>query len=226
MRYSPLLAIPVSFLLTIPASARPRAEPPSVTAETALAELKSGNEHHARHAYSHPHETPDRQRELVKGQHPHAIILSCSDSRVPPEIVFDQGLGDLFTIRVAGNVADAAVIGSIEYAAEHLHSPLVVVMGHESCGAVTAATEAGPATGHLPSIVDAIHPAVEKARSAPGDLLANAVRLNVEMVVSALRASTPVLSEMVHSGHLRVVGAVYSLETGRVTWLPEKDTTH
>jgi len=193
----------------------------SVTAESALAELKAGNEHHMRHRYTHPHESTARQRELVKAQHPHAIILSCADSRVPPEIVFDQGLGDLFTVRVAGNVADDAVIGSIEYAADHLHAPLLVVLGHESCGAVTAATEAGAAPGHLPTIVKAIQPAVERARSIPGDLLANAVRLNVEMVVTQLRASSPILSEMVTKGHLRVVGAVYSLQTGRVTWLPE-----
>jgi len=191
------------------------------TADQALAELKAGNQHHAAHQYTHPHQTASRQRELVQGQHPHAVVLTCADSRVAPEIVFDQGLGDLFTIRVAGNIAGDAEIASIEYAAEHLHTPLVVVMGHQSCGAVAAAVEGGEAPGHLPSLIAAIRPAVDKARGQPGDLSANAVRINVEMVVAQLRSSTPVLAELVGSGKLKIVGAVYSLENGKVTWLPE-----
>jgi carbonic anhydrase len=193
----------------------------AATAETALAELKEGNRHHVQHRYTHPHETPTRQKSLISGQHPHAMILGCADSRVPPEIIFDQGLGDLFAIRVAGNITDDAVLASIEYAAEHLHTPLLVVMGHGSCGAVTAATEAGVPPGHLSALVGPIRPAVEKARGMPGDLVANAVRLNVEMVVAQIRDSAPLLNEMVKSGRLRVVGAVYSLENGEVTWLPE-----
>ena len=149
------------------------------------------------------------------------MILSCADSRVPPEIIFDQGLGDLFAIRVAGNITDDAILASIEYAAEHLHTPLLVVMGHGSCGAVTAATEAGEPPGHMSALVRPIRPAVEKARGMPGDLVANAVRLNVEMVVAQIRDSAPLLSAMVKTGQLRVVGAVYSLENGEVTWLPE-----
>ena len=192
-----------------------------ITADSVLAELKAGNEHHVAHRYQHPHENVDRQRELVTGQHPHAEILSCSDSRVPPEIVFDQGLGDLFIIRVAGNVATDTEIGSLEYGAEHLHIPLLVVMGHESCGAVTAAVEGGPPEGHVASLVSLIKPAVEKSRGMPGDPVANAVRANVEMVVQQLRSSTPILSELVAHGKLRIVGAIYSLKTGSVTWLPE-----
>jgi carbonic anhydrase len=141
---------------------------------------------------------------------------------VPPEIVFDKGLGDLFTIRVAGNIAGDAEIASIEYAVEHLHTPLVVVMGHQSCGAVAAAIEGGEAPGHLPTLVEAIRPAVEKAKALPGDLEANAVRLNVEMVVEQLRASHPVLEEHVAEGKLRIVGAIYSLDTGNVAWVPDK----
>ena len=118
---------------------------PNVTPDAVVAELKIGNAHHVRHQYQHPHETRARQRELVAGQHPHAEILSCADSRVPPEIIFDQGLGDLFTVRVAGNVATDVEIGSLEYGAEHLHIPLLVVLGHESCGAVTAAVQGGAA---------------------------------------------------------------------------------
>ena len=192
-----------------------------ITADSVLAELKTGNKHHVAHRYQHPHETLDRQRQLVSGQHPHAEILSCSDSRVPPEIVFDQGLGDLFIIRVAGNVASDTEIGSLEYGAEHLHIPLLVVLGHESCGAVTAAVQGGPPEGHIAALVDLIKPAVEKTRGMPGDPVANTVRINVEMVVKQLRSSTPILSELVAHGKLRIVGAVYSIETGAVTWLPD-----
>jgi carbonic anhydrase len=214
------IAVLVAFVCRVGAGA-PLATEQAATAEAALAELKEGNRHHVQHRYRHPHETPTRQKSLIGGQHPHAMILGCADSRVPPEIIFDQGLGDLFTIRVAGNITDDAILGSIEYAAEHLHTPLLVVMGHGSCGAVTAATEAGEAPGHLPALVRSIRPAVEKARGMPGDVVANAVRLNVEMVVAQIRASAPLLNEMVKTGHLRVVGAVYSLESGEVTWLPE-----
>ena len=192
-----------------------------ITADSVLAELKAGNEHHVTHRYQHPHESADRQRELVAGQHPHAEILSCSDSRVPPEIIFDQGLGDLFIVRVAGNVASDAEIGSLEYGAEHLHTPLIVVLGHESCGAVTAAVQAGPSEGHITALVNLIKPAVEKSRGMSGDPVANAVRINVEIVVKQLRSSTPILSELVAHGKLKIVGGVYSLKTGSVTWLPD-----
>lgn len=192
-----------------------------ITADSVLAELKTGNKHHVAHRHQHPHETLERQRQLVSGQHPHAEILSCSDSRVPPEIVFDQGLGDLFIVRVAGNVASDTEIGSLEYGAEHLHVPLIVVLGHESCGAVTAAVQGGPPEGHIGSLVDLIKPAVEKSRGMSGDSVSNAVRMNVELVVKQLRTSTPILSELVAHGKIKIVGAVYSIETGAVTWLPD-----
>jgi carbonic anhydrase len=189
-----------------------------------ITELKLGNEHHATKRYEHPHQSASRQRELVSGQHPHASILSCADSRVAPEIVFDQGLGDLFDVRVAGNVAGDAEVASLEYAAEHLQCPLIIVLGHEKCGAVSAAVEGGEAKGHLPALVDAIKPAVQAAAGLPGDRIENAVRINVENVVRQLRESKPILHELTLDGHLKVVGAVYSLETGRVTWLPDEST--
>src|SRR6478609_1893929 len=134
----------------------------NVTADSVLAELTAGNVHHVAHRYQHPHETAERQRELASGQSPHAEILSCADSRVPPELIFDQGLGDLFIIRVAGNIAGDTEIASLEYGAEHLHIPLLIVLGHESCGAVTAAVAGGEPEGHLSSLVDLIKPAVDK----------------------------------------------------------------
>lgn len=189
------------------------------SADTVLRELKAGNDHHLAKRYQHPHQTASRQREVAQGQHPHAIVLSCPDSRVAPEIILDQGLGDLFDVRVAGNVASDAELASIEYAAEHLHTPVLVVMGHQKCGAVTAAAEPGEAEGHLPSLLAMIRPAVDKARTQPGDLIENAVRINVENVVRQIRLSTPVLAALVDRGELTVAGAVYSLDTGKVIWL-------
>src|SRR5215216_3885696 len=218
MKHFSTLSIGILFLL---AATLPDIAGSKLTADSVLAELKTGNLHHVRHQYQHPHETVERQRELVEEQHPHAEILSCADSRVPPEIIFDQGLGDLFVVRVAGNVATDAEIGSLEYGAEHLHIPLLVVLGHESCGAVTAAVQGGLPEGHIASLVDLIKPAVEKTRGMPGDPVSNAVRMNVELVVKELRTSTPILSELVAHGKLRIVGAVYSIETGAVTWLPD-----
>jgi carbonic anhydrase len=196
----------------------------SVMADSALAELKRGNARHIHHQYRHPHETAQRQRELISGQHPHVEILSCSDSRVPPEIIFDEGLGDLFVVRVAGNVATDTELASLEYGAEHLHIPLLVVMGHENCGAVTAALNGGPVEGHLETLVHLLEPAIKKSRQLRGDPLANAVRTNVEMMVQQLRDSTPTLSVLVAHGKLKIVGAVYSLKTGKVTWLPETNS--
>jgi len=189
--------------------------------DAVLAELKAGNEHHATHKYQHPHESISRQLELVTGQHPQAQVLSCADSRVPPEIIFDQGLGDLFVVRVAGNVASDTELGSLEYGAEHLHIPLLIVLGHESCGAVTAAVEGGETEGHISALMNLIKPAVDKTRGTAGDPVDNAVRMNVRMVVQQLRSSTPVLSGLVARGKLKIVGGVYSLKTGLVTWLDE-----
>ena len=193
------------------------------TPASVLAELKAGNERFASHHVTHPHQTSARRTELAGGQQPHAVILACADSRVAPEIVFDKGLGDLFTVRVAGNIAGDPEIASIEYAVEHLHVPLIVVMGHQSCGAVGAAIEGGEAPGHLPALIDAIKPSVDKARAMKGDLSDNAIRVNVEAVVAQLEASRPILAEHVADGSLKVIGGVYSLKTGRVAWLPESN---
>src|SRR3954464_5257421 len=194
------------------------------SADAVLRELKAGNDHHVSKRYEHPHQNAARQRELADTQHPHATILSCADSRVAPEIVLDQGLGDLFDVRVAGNVAGDAELASLEYAAVHLHTPLLVVMGHQKCGAVTAAAESGEAEGHLPSLLGLIRPAVERARTQPGDVIDNAVRINVEHIVQQIRDSMPVLAPLVGRGTLKVVGAVYSLDTGKVEWLRGKQT--
>ena len=191
------------------------------TADAVLADLKAGNAHHVAKQYLRPNQTAERQRALAGGQNPHCGILTCADSRVPPEIVFDRGLGDLFDVRVAGNVAGDDELASIEYAAEHFDLPLIVVMGHSKCGAVDAAVKGGELHGKLPQLIGAIRPAVDRTKGMPGDPVANAVRANVENVVNQLRGSRPVLAELVAKGRLRIVGAVYSIETGKVDWLPE-----
>ncbi len=164
-----------------------------------------------------------RRAELTKSQHPFAIIVSCSDSRVPPEIVFDQGLGDLFVLRVAGNVIDDHSLGSIEYAVDHLAVRLIVVLGHQRCGAVKAAKETiaakGKAPAHIQSLVTAIKPAVEA--TVHGDLEAT-VEANVKNVALALRSSPPILKPKIDSGEVRVIGAYYNLDTGAVSFLDEK----
>jgi len=195
------------------------AEGPVAGPDDALRRLVEGNQRYAASQSTDLNESAARRAALTGGQSPFATIFSCVDSRVPPELVFDQGLGDLFDVRTAGHVVGDMELGSIEYAAEHLHTPLVVVMGHQKCGAVTAAADGGAAAGHLPSLIALIRPAIDAARSRPGDLIDNAVRINVENVVRQVRESTPVLSALVAHGELTVVGAVYSLDTGKVEWL-------
>ena len=219
IRCFPNLALVILLLCPVVVIGTGQKNQDKVTPDSALAELKDGNAHHAAHRYTHPHETASRMRQLASVQHPHAEILSCADSRVPPEILFDQGLGDLFVVRVAGNVVSDTELGSLEYGAEHLHVPLLVVLGHQHCGAVTAAVEGGEAPGHIGALTALLRPAVDKTRGMPGDRVENAVRANVEMVVKQLRSSGPLLEKLVSSGELKVVGAVYSLDTGKVTWL-------
>lgn len=193
-----------------------------ISADAALARLKAGNERFRGEHLKHPDQGLVRVHELEAGQHPYAVIVSCSDSRVPPEIVFDEGLGDLFVVREAGHVADAATLGSVEYAVEHLHAHLVVVLGHEQCGAVAAASEVitknAKPEGHIVNLVDAIRPAVERAKSGRGDLLARAVRANVDLVTETLRGSHPILFDHLAEGSVKVVGGVYDLHTGAIEW--------
>lgn len=196
-------------------------EASGITGDQALATLMAGNKQYAAAKLNHPNQTVKRREELVKGQHPFAVILSCSDSRVPPEVIFDQGLGDLFIIRVAGNVVDDIALGSIEYAAEHLGTPLVMVLGHEKCGAITATVEGGKAPGHIDAVVQALKPAVEKVKDQPGDKVENAVKANIGLIVEQLKISKPILAELVKEGKLKIVGARYDLDTGLVDVINE-----
>jgi carbonic anhydrase len=167
---------------------------PSVAPAEAISKLKEGNARYTGGNPQHPRQAKDRRAELTKSQHPFAVVIGCADSRVPPEIVFDQGLGDLLVNRVAGNVIDDHSLGSTEYAVDHLGTRLIVVLGHQSCGAVKAAKETiaakGKAPGHIESLVTAIKPAVEE--TVKDDLDAT-IKANVNNVVRALRSSRPIL---------------------------------
>jgi len=184
-----------------------------------LQRLIEGNKRFAASKAEHINQSEERRIELAKGQKPFAVVVTCSDSRVPPEIIFDQGLGDIFVIRTAGNIVDDIGLGSIEYAVEHLGVRLIVVLGHEKCGAVDAAVKSGHAEGHIQNLIDAIRPIVEKEKKNKGDLLDNSVKANVLMVVKKLNSSEPILKEFVHEKKLTIVGARYDLDDGVVTIL-------
>ncbi|MEH2271157.1 MAG: carbonic anhydrase [Nostoc sp.] len=197
------------------------AEIPSTSAESlnpdaALQKLIEGNQRFVDHHPQYPDQSELRLHEVAQAQHPFATILSCADSRVPAEIVFDQGIGDIFDVRIAGNIATREAIGSIEYAVVLLGSPLLMVMGHERCGAVTAAVQNESLLGDIGTFVKAIKPAVKKVKGQPGDAVENAVVANVQYQIERLKRSQ-LLTEQVRSGKLKIVGGRYDLDTGRVT---------
>ena len=197
-----------------------------LTAQEALTRLQEGNKRFVEGKSTYNTNDTRRRNELVDGQTPFAIILGCSDSRVPAEIVFDQGLGDLFVIRIAGNIVAPSQIGSIEFAVETFQTPLVVVLGHTRCGAVAATLNQirqpqASRSQHLRSIVERIRPAVEplseiRTDLTPEQLLERAIRSNIRMSVNQLRHGSSFLEEIHDSGSLWIVGAEYSLESGEV----------
>ena len=188
-------------------------------ADEALQRLREGNERYVANKSTDLNESQSRRVELAQGQNPFATIFSCVDSRVPPELVFDRGLGDLFVIRTAGHVIDNAVLGSLEYGVAELKIPLLMVLGHEKCGAVKATVEAVEknvtAEAEINWLVDGIRPAVEEVKAQPGDLLDNAVKANVMLTVERLKGSA-ILSEALEKSELRIVGGRYDLDTGMV----------
>ncbi|HZO28580.1 MAG TPA: carbonic anhydrase [Chloroflexota bacterium] len=189
-------------------------------ADMALATLMEGNRRYVASLPVHPGRSPEHRVEVAQAQRPFAAILGCADSRVPAEIVFDQGIGDLFVVRVAGNVVDDAVLGSIEYAVLELRVPLVLVLGHGRCGAVKAAIDiaagSGQPPGRLPVLVEAIQPAIERVKGRLGDLLDNSVRANVRLIADHLRTTEPILAPSVRADQVKIVGARYDLDTGEV----------
>lgn len=191
----------------------------SLSPETALEKLLAGNERFVQQKLEHPDQSFSRVKEVASAQHPFATILSCADSRVTAEIIFDQGLGDLFDVRIAGNIATPEAIGSIEYAVALLGSPLLMVLGHERCGAVTAAVKNEVLPGEIGTFIKPIQPAVAKTRSQPGDPVDNAVIANVQYQVERLQQS-PLLMAQVEAGKLKIVGGRYDLDSGKVMMLP------
>ena len=194
-------------------------EAPVTNADEALQRLLEGNRRYTTFKSAEVNESESRRLEVAQDQKPFATIFSCVDSRVPPELVFDRGLGDLFVIRTAGQVIDKAVLGSLEFGVAELHIPLLMVLGHEKCGAVKATIDAiesnATAEADINWLVEGIRPAAEKVKGQPGDWLDNAVKANVELVVRQLKTS-PLLSEAVEKGELRIVGARYDLDSGVV----------
>ena len=251
-RFVSFLIVAAFFIANQLARAAEPAQPdrPMIPPGEALSRLKEGNSRFIAGNVQHPHETSDerayiaknsyenpdaislgmtseqaakRRGELTKSQHPFAIILSCSDSRVPPELVFDEGLGDLFIVRVAGNVLNDEGLGSIEYGVEVLGARLILVLGHQSCGAVDAAMKTvaanGKAPGHIQSLVTAIKPVIQ---STPKGDLDTMIKANVKHVVDALRSSAPILKNRVDAGDVQIIGGYYTLDTGAVTFLDGK----
>ena len=185
--------------------------------DAALKRLMDGNQRFVQQKSQHPDQSPTRMKEVARAQHPFATVLSCADSRVAPEILFDEGIGDLFDVRVAGNIVIPEVLGSIEYAAAILGTPLLMVLGHERCGAVTAAVQGEPLPGHMGSFVKAIEPAISRTKGKSGDSVDNAVIANVQYQIEQLKQSSDILSGRSQDGTLKIVGGRYDLDTGTVT---------
>ena len=197
------------------AIASPALEPPSPDA--ALKRLMDGNQRFVKQKSKHPDQSKARMKEVAQAQHPFATVLSCADSRVAPEILFDEGIGDLFDIRVAGNIVIPEVLGSIEYAVAILGTPVLMVLGHERCGAVTAAVQGERLPGHIGSFVKAIKPAISRTKGQSGDPVDNAVVANVQYQIEKLKRSSTILSERSQDGKLKIVGGRYDLDSGEVT---------
>jgi carbonic anhydrase len=217
------LALPKGLLALDQKEAAGKARP-QISADEALRQLLEGNARFVKGQPASPRRSPDDFRALAEAQYPEAVLVSCSDSRVAPEILFDVGVGDIFVVRVAGNVVSGAgvtVKGSIEYAVAELNVPLIMVLGHSGCGAVKAAMKHIDAKDSLPGaingLVELIKPAVTQSKGQPGDALENAIRKNVEIGVAQLKQLDPILAPRVKEGKLKIVGAVYDLRNGAVT---------
>lgn len=195
---------------------------PDITAQEARDRLTAGNKRFVEGCCEHPHCGRDRREEVcAKGQHPFATVIACSDSRVPVELLFDQGVGDLFVVRVAGNVCNVSECASVEYAVDHLHTPLVVVLGHTQCGAVTAVVNGAAAEGHLATLLGGIGRALDGARvwANADELLDATIMQNVLNSIDDLTRESPVIAGHVETGAVQIAGAMYDLSTGKVDWL-------
>jgi len=232
MRQIRILLLTAVLLAALAAPAAAAAGAAGMSPEEAVGKLKEGNERYAAGQPQYPRQTRERRALTAgQGQHPFATILSCSDSRAPVEFIFDQGIGDLFVVRVAGNVAATDEIGSIEYAVDHLATPLVVVLGHSQCGAVTAVVENAKVPPNIANLVAPIKPAAAKAKAANPEaakeaLIAAAIKDNVHQAMEDLFQKSSIIRAQVQAKKARVIGALYDLDTGQVEWLgphPDQD---
>jgi carbonic anhydrase len=211
----------LSLLCSLPCFNLPAQEPAKLTAEQAWQRLKDGNAKFAADKSEKKDLGADKRKELAKGQKPFAVVLTCADSRVPPELVFNQGLGDIFVLRVAGNISEPYVLASIEYAVGHLSVPLVVVLGHDSCGAVQAAFDKGKPGGNLGKLIGEIH----VGNDLPKDkemALAIGIKNNALYHGKLLAKRSEVIQHALDQKKLRIVTGVYHLASGKVEWLDEK----
>jgi len=184
--------------------------------DIALQKLIKGNKEYMAEKSSDSNKSLKRRQEVMDEQNPFAVILSCSDSRVPPSVIFNQGIGDLFVIRTAGNTIDDLVIGSIEYAIENLGVQLIMVMGHKKCGAIDSAIQETTSLGHMSSFVETIKPAIENMDKDLMDKWNNASKMNVLNIVERLSLSDPILSKKIKENNLKIVGSFYHLDSGLV----------
>jgi carbonic anhydrase len=198
--------------------------------DESLQKLMDGNKRYVSGDLAKKDLGDDKRKELLKGQKPFAIVITCSDSRVPPELLFDQGLGDIFVIRVAGNVVDQIALGSIEYAAEHLNAPLLVLLGHSKCGAVKATLETkGKAEGNIGAIVKKINPAAKAAMKKGGseeEILEAAIQGNLRNVYKDIMSKSTIIPHLAKEGKLKIVAGEYSLATGKVDMIDLPKTAH
>jgi carbonic anhydrase len=221
-----IYVIGMILIFTLATAAMGLAETKSeVSPDAALAMLKEGNSRFVAGHARYPNLSAARRKQTAeKGQKPFAVVLACSDSRVPVEEIFNRGIGDIFTIRDAGNIATQTDIGSIEYAVDHLGTPLVVVMGHSHCGAVTATVQGGEAPPNIKAIIDFISPALAKVKAAnPGKtgeaLVAEVINANVQQGMRDIIKNSPIMREKVKDGKVKLVGALYDIKSGKVSWM-------
>jgi len=216
-----LLFISLAVIFLSESGCRPMQQEP--VSENPVKQLLDGNNRFVSMHARHPHETRERVKEIAEGQHPFAAVICCSDSRVPPEVVFDQGLGDLFVVRTAGNLMGGLEIGSIEYAVEHLGVKQVVVMGHKECGAIRAFAEGGEVPGHIKDIVDSIKSEKEIQLIPVNDknLLDDCIRANILHGIHQLKQQSSIIAEKIRKGELQICGACYDIRRGLVELVKE-----
>jgi carbonic anhydrase len=225
LRKSTHLLLTLLFLVALATPAAVAGAGPEFSPDEALKMLQDGHARYLEGKPHYPHQGRERRALTAgQGQHPFAAVLSCADSRVPVELIFDQGIGDLFVVRVAGSVAGADAIGSLEYAVDHLATPLVVLLGHTQCGAVAAVLENAKLPPNVAALLAPIKPAVDQAKADnPGGdkevLLNAAIKDNVWQAMEDLLQNSPLIRERVKNGKVKVLGALYEIDTGQVQWL-------